>query len=148
MPTRSGREYLLNQTTSHRCSVAPNHINTSEHDRGSNNAGLRTVLVVYAVSETKYTKLLLEGIYDTDKQILQHSDYYSIVSPMKLLVKQMMNGKSRTQCIALVEVIKRQDTDIYLRGSDGLDLAVGHTQSELEASVKQFTIVTLSNACL
>jgi hypothetical protein len=45
-------------------------------------------------------------------------------------------------------VIKRRDADIYLRGSDGIDITVGRTQLELNASAKQFTISTLPIALL
>jgi hypothetical protein len=119
MPTRIGREYLLTRTMSHRYSITSNDSNMSEYGRRSENVGPRTVLVVFAVGKTQYTKLLLEEIYDMDKQILQYDAYDSIVSPMALLVKKMTN--------ALEEAIKRHDTDIYLHGSDSIDLVVGHT---------------------
>jgi hypothetical protein len=103
---------------------------------------------LYAVGEVQYTKLLLEDIYGADNQFLKHNTHYSIVTPMAMLTKQMTNGKSNVKYVALKEAIKRRDADIYLRGSDGIDIAVGRTQSELEASVKQFTISILSSAIL
>jgi hypothetical protein len=74
--------------------------------------------------------------------------YELIVRPMSLLIKQMMNGYHSAKCDALEEAIGRQDADIYLRGSDGIDIAVGRTQRELQASVRQLTIATLSSDAL
>jgi hypothetical protein len=139
MPTRSGLEYLLPRT------IDPN-MSVSDYD--TYNIGPRTVLVVYAVGQTQYTKLLLDDIYDVDKQLMMEESYELIVRPMSLLTKQMMNGYHSAKCDALEEAIGRQDADIYLRGSDGIDIAVGRTQSELQASVRQLTIATLSNDTL
>jgi hypothetical protein len=60
----------------------------------------------------------------------------------------MMNEYHIAKCDALEEAIKCQDADTYLRRSDGSDVAVGRAQSELQASVRQFTIATLSNDAL
>jgi hypothetical protein len=115
---------------------------------GAFNDGPRAVLVVYAVGETQYTKLLLEDIYDADKELLKDNAHDLIIVLMSLLTKQMMNGKIYPKYTALGEVIKCRDRDNYLRGSDRIDVAAGRTQSELEASVKQFTIATMPNALL
>jgi hypothetical protein len=45
----------------------------------------------------------------------------------------------------LDEAIQLHDVDIYLRGSDGIAIAVRRGQSGLQTSVRQFTIATLSN---
>jgi hypothetical protein len=37
--------------------------------------------------------------------------------------KQMINGKSYAKYTASEEAIKCRDADIYLRGSDGIDIA-------------------------
>jgi hypothetical protein len=116
--------------------------------RESENAGPRTIILVYAVGETHYTKLLLEDIYETDKQLLRHNAHEAIIAPMALLTNQMINGKKYAKYTALEEAIKRRDADIYLRRSDGIHIDVGGTQLELEASVEQFTIATLSSALL
>jgi hypothetical protein len=148
MPTRSGREYLLGPTSNRHFSIPRiDHI-MSDLGSGAFNDGPRMVLVVYAVGKTQYTKLLLEDIYDADKQFLKHNAHDLIIVPMSLLTNHMMNGKNYAKYAALGEAIKRWDADTYLRGSDGIDMAVGRTQSELEAPVKQFTITTLSNALL
>jgi arsenate reductase-like glutaredoxin family protein len=62
-------------------------------------------------------KLLLDDIYDVDKQLMMKEAYELIVRPMSLLTKQMMNGYHSAKYDALEEAIKRQDADIYLRGS-------------------------------
>jgi hypothetical protein len=139
MPTRSGLEYLLPRT------IDPN---MSVSDNDTYNVGPRTVLVVYAVGQTQYTKLLLDDIYDVDTQLMMEEAYELIVRPMSLLIKQMMNGYHSAKCDALEEAIGHQDADIYLHGSDGIDIAVGRTQRELQASVRQLTIETLSNYAL
>jgi hypothetical protein len=61
MPTRSGLEYLLPRT------IDPN---MSVLDNDTYNGSPRTVLVVYAVGQTQYTKLILDDIYDVDKQLM------------------------------------------------------------------------------
>jgi hypothetical protein len=66
----------------------------SDLGSGAFNEGPRMVLVVYAVSETQCTKLLLEYIYDADKQLLNHNAHDFIIVPMLLLTKQMMNGNN------------------------------------------------------
>jgi hypothetical protein len=136
MPTRSGIEYLLPRTIDYNMSVS---------DNDTDNVGPQTRLVVYAVGQTQYTKLLLDDIYDVDKQLMMEEAYKLSVRPMSLSTKQMMNRYHSAKCDALEEAIKRQDADIYLRGSDGIDIAVGRAQSELQASVRQFTIANLSN---
>jgi hypothetical protein len=105
----------------------------------------RTVLVLYVVGQTQCMKLLLEDIYDADKQLIVHGAYDLIIRLMALLTKQIVNGHNGAKCDALEETIKRRDVDIYLRGSDGIDIAVGRAQSELQASARQFTIATLFN---
>jgi hypothetical protein len=139
MPTRSGLEYLLPR---------PIDYNMSVSDNGTYNVGPRTVLFVYAVGQTQYTKLLLDDIYDVDKQLMMEEAYELIVHPMSLLTKHMMNGYHIAKCDALEEASKRQDADIYLRGSDRIDIAVGRAQSELQVSVRQFITRTLSNDAL
>jgi hypothetical protein len=71
-----------------------------------------------------------------------------ITGPMELLTKKMMNDHNNAKCVALEEAIKHRDVDIYLRGTDGIDIAVGCAQSELQDSARQFTIAILSNASL
>jgi hypothetical protein len=139
MPTRSGLEYLLHLTIDYIMSVS---------DNDAYNVGPRTVLVVYAVGQTQYMKLLLDDIYDVEKQLMVDEAYELIVCPMSLLTKQMMNGYHIAKCDALEEAIKPHDADIFFRGSDGIDIAVGREQSEQKASVRQFTIATLSNDAL
>jgi hypothetical protein len=89
------------------------------------NIDRRTVLVVYTVGQTPYMKLLLEDIYDADKKLTVHNAYDLIIGLMVLLTKQMMNGHNNAKCDALEEAIKRRDVEIYLRGSDGIDIAMG-----------------------
>jgi hypothetical protein len=139
MPTRSGLEYLL---------PCPIDYNMSVSDNDTYNIGPRTMLVVYAVGQTQYTKLLLDDIYDVNKQLMMEEAYELIFRPMSLLTKQMMNGYHNAKCDAPEEAITHQDADIYLRGSEGIDIAVGRAQRELQASVRQFTIATLSNDTL
>jgi hypothetical protein len=67
---------------------------------------------------------------------------------MSLLIKQMMSGYHSAKYDSLEEAIGRQDADIYLRGSDGIDIAAGRTQRELQASIRQLAIATLSNDAL
>jgi hypothetical protein len=100
------------------------------------------------MGQTQYTQLLLDDIYDVDKQLMMEEAYELIVRPMSLLTKQLMNGYHSAKCDALNEEIEHQDADIYLRGSDGIDIPVGRAQSELQASARQFTIATLSNDAL
>jgi hypothetical protein len=120
----------------------------SVSDNDTYNVGVRMVLVVYTVGQTQYTKLLLDDIYDVDTQLMVDEAYELIVHPMPLLTKQMMNGYHSAICDTLEEANTRQDADIYLRGSDGIDITVGRAQSELQASVRQFIIATLSNDAL
>jgi hypothetical protein len=70
------------------------------------------VLVVYAVGQTQYKKLLLEDIDNADSQLMQHNDYDIIIAPMALLTKQMMNGHNNANCVILEGVIKLRDADI------------------------------------
>jgi hypothetical protein len=139
MPTRSGLEYLLPRPIDYSMIVS---------DNDTYFVGPRTVLTVYIVGQTQYTKLLLEDIYDVDKQLMMEEAYELIVHPISLLTKHMMNGYHSAKCDALEEAIKRQYADIYLRGSDGIDIAVGRAQRKLQASVRQFTIANLSNDAL
>jgi hypothetical protein len=76
---------------------------------------------------------------------MESDAYDMIIGPMALLSKQMMIGQNNAKCTALGEAIQRHDVDIYLRGSDGIDITVGRGQSGLQTSVRQFTIATLSN---
>jgi hypothetical protein len=70
MPTRSGLEYLLPRT------IDPN---MSVSDNDTYNVGPRTVLVAYAVGQTQYTELLLDDIYDVDKQLMMEEAHELIV---------------------------------------------------------------------
>jgi hypothetical protein len=79
---------------------------------------------------------------------VEHNAYDLIMGPMALLTKQMMNGKNNAKYVALEEAIKRRDADIYLRGSDRIDIAVGRSQSELQASARQFAIATLTSTSI
>jgi hypothetical protein len=117
-------------------------------DLGNDIIGPRTVLVMYAVGQTHFSKLLLQDIYNVESQSMEHNAYDMIIGPMTLLSKQMMVGQNNAKCTALDEVIQRHDVDIYLRASDGIDIAVGRGQSGLQASVRQFTIATLSDGLL
>jgi hypothetical protein len=145
MPTRSGLEYLL--TINARNDTTSNHHTMSESDAAAESM-TRTVLVTYAMGEIQHTELLLSDIYDADNQLVEHNAYDLIMGPMALLTKQMMNGKNNAKYIALEEAIKRRDADIYLRGSDRIDIAVGRSQSELQASARQLTIATLTSTSI
>jgi hypothetical protein len=145
MPTRSGLEYLL--TINARNDTTSNHHTMSESDAAAESM-TRTVLVTYAMGEIQHTELLLSDIYDADNQLVEHNAYDLIMGPMALLTKQMMNGKNNAKYVALEESIKRRDADIYLRGSDRIDIAVGRSQSEIQASARQFTIATLTSTSI
>jgi hypothetical protein len=56
-----------------------------------------------------------------------------------------MNGQPNDKYTALVEAIHRKDVEIYLRGTDDIDIVVGRSQEELKASVKKFVIATISD---
>jgi hypothetical protein len=141
MPTRSGCEYLLtNQSVT--------SIDRNMSDLGNDTIGPRTVLVMYAVGQTQFSKLLLQDIYNAESQSMERNAYDMIIGPMALLSKQMMVGQNNAKCTALDEAIQRHDVDIYLCGSDGIDIAVGRGKSGLQTPVRQFTIATLSNGLL
>jgi hypothetical protein len=142
MPTRSGLEYLLTTndiTSSHRTMI---------NSDAAVESTTRTVLVTYAVGEIQHTKLLLSDVYDANNQVVEHNAYDLIMGPMALLTKQMMNGKNSAKYVALEEAIEHRDADIYLRGSDRIDIAVGRSQSELQASARQFAIATLTSTSI
>jgi hypothetical protein len=48
--------------------------------------GHRIVLVVCAVGQTRYTKLLLHDIYDVDRKLMVDEAYELIVRPMAMLI--------------------------------------------------------------
>jgi hypothetical protein len=73
MPTKSGSDYLLGPTSTRHFSIPRIDHTTSDLGSAAFSDGPRTVPVMYAVGETQYTKLLLEDIYDADKQLLKHS---------------------------------------------------------------------------
>jgi hypothetical protein len=145
MTTRSGLEYLLTINTHN--DTTSNHRTMSDSDDAAESM-TRTVLVTYAVGEIQHIERLLSDIYDADNQLVEHNAYDLIMGPMALLTKQMMNGKNNAKYIALEEAIKRRDADIYLRGSDRIDIAVGRSQSELQASARQLTIATLTSTSI
>jgi hypothetical protein len=117
-------------------------------DLGDDTIGPRTVLVMYAAGQTQFSKLLLQDIYNVESQSMERNAYDMITGPMALLSNQMVVVQNNATCTALDEAIQRHDVDIYLRGSDGIDIADGRGQSGLQASARQFTIATLSNGLL
>jgi hypothetical protein len=83
--------------------------------------------VEYAIGETQYTQLLLADIFDVEGEVLVSTAYDTVMTPMPLLTKQLLNRQSNTKCMALIEAIQRKDTDLYLRGEDGIGIALGRT---------------------
>jgi hypothetical protein len=106
------------------------------------------VLVVYAIGVTQYTKLLLEYIFDVTTSIMAYDAYNVITLPMMALSNHMMNGQTNAKHTALGEAVHRKNVDVYLRGTYDIDIAVGRSQEDLEASVKQFVIAALSDSTL
>jgi hypothetical protein len=71
-------------------------------------------------------------------------DAYDVITlPMTALSKQMMNGQPNAKHTALGEAIHRKDVDVYRWGTDDINIALGRSQEDLEASVKQLIIATL-----
>jgi hypothetical protein len=90
MPTRSGYEYLLA-----RQSVPSIDRNMSGFENDP--IGPRTVLVMYEVGQTQFSKLLLQDIYNVESQIMERDAYGMIIGPMALLSNQMMIGQNNAK---------------------------------------------------
>jgi hypothetical protein len=103
------------------------------------------VWVVYAAGATPYVKLLLEDVLDVDTGTMAYNSYDVIVLPMSVLAKQMINGQHNAKYTALIEAIHRKDVDMYMRGTDDINISVGRSQEDIEAPVWQFFIATLSD---
>jgi hypothetical protein len=140
MLTLSGKRFLINPIPTFNSNEYETMIFPGDWTKPKN----RKVLAVYAAGATHYTKLLLEDVFDVDTVNMAYDAYNVMVSPMTTLAKQMMNGQTNAKYTALVEAIHRRDVDMYLRGITDIDIAVGRSQEELEASVKIFFIATLS----
>jgi hypothetical protein len=95
----------------------------------------RILLVGYTIGEMQYTRLLLADVFDVKSEELEPMAYDAALTPVALITKQMMNGLADIKYVA----------NLYLRGEDGIDIALGRLQDEMESSVKQFVIDNLSN---
>jgi hypothetical protein len=81
-------------------------------DLGNDTIGPSTVLVMYAVGQTQFSKLLLQDIYNVESQSMERNAYDMIIGPMALLSKPMMVGQNNAKYTALYEAIQRHDVDI------------------------------------
>jgi hypothetical protein len=91
------------------------------------------LLVEYAIGETQYTHLLLADVFDVEGAVLEPTSYDDVMTPMSLLTKQLMNGKSNANYVALIEAIQQKDADLYVRGEDEIGIILGRTQEEMES---------------
>jgi hypothetical protein len=105
-------------------------------------------VVEYVVGINQFTKLLLEGIFDESIEELRDDAYSTVIESMVTKTNHMMNGQLNVKYTALVEEIKHQDVDIYLRDPDDIESASGCSQTELANSHKKFIIVMLSGGPL
>jgi hypothetical protein len=123
MPTQSGTRFQSNPLP------IPNSNRNESNTRSFPGEDVKTnnwaVLVVHATGATQYMNLLLEDVFDVDTGTMAYDAYIVIVSPMPVLAKYMINGKPNTKYTTLVEAICRKDVDMYLRGTDDINIAVG-----------------------